>query len=90
MEEIMKKLVLALGLSVILGVAVNAQQQHKSMQMKDTTHMKSKKPVQKRSGESYQMKKGTAKQDKTMKKGSMQQMEDTSKIKSKGKPVYKR
>lgn len=87
----MKKLVLALGLSIILSVAVNAQQQHKNMQMKDTTHMKSKKPVQKKSGESYQMKKGTAKQNKAdMKKGSMEKMEDTSKIKSKGEPVYKR
>jgi high-affinity Fe2+/Pb2+ permease len=91
MKEIMKKLALAFGLSLILSVAVNAlQQQHKDMQMKDTTHMKSKKPVQKRSGESYQMKKGTAKQDKTDVKGSMEKMEDTSKIKSKGEPVYKR
>lgn len=93
----MKKLALALGLCIILSVAVNAQQQQRNMQMKDTTHMKSttrmksNKPVQKRSGESYQMKKGTAKQDKTnVKKGSMEQMEDTSKVKSKGKPVYKR
>ena len=88
----MRKLALAIGLSIIFCVAANAQQQqHKDMQMKDTTHMKSKKPAQKRSGESYQMKKGTAKQDKTdMKKGSMEKMEDTSKIKSKGEPVYKR
>jgi|GEM_PF-2255959 len=82
----MKKLVLALGLALIFSVvAVNAQQ-HTGMQMKDTTHMKSKKPVQKKSGESYHMKKGTTKQVKP----AMQKMEDTSKIKSKGKPVYKK
>jgi hypothetical protein len=83
----MKKLALTLGSIMILGaVAVYAQDQPGSMkQMKDTTHMKSKKPVSKKSKGNYQMKKKSVKPGKDMN----QPMEDTTKVKSKGKPVYK-
>jgi hypothetical protein len=82
---IMKKLTLTLVSVMILGaVAVFAQDQPGSMkQMKDTTHMKSKKPAAKKSTGTYQMKKKSV-----MPKN--EQMEDTSKIKSKSKPVYKK
>ncbi len=93
MKMSMRKLALTLGLAIVFGLtAANAQQQQRNLQMKDTTHMKSKKPVHKKSSESYQMKKGGAaeKGKMDMNKGSMQKMEDTSKIKSEGKPVYKK
>ena len=82
----MKKLALILGSVMILGaVAVNAQDMSMK-QMKDTTHMKSKKPVPKKSDGNYQMKKKSVKPSQDMN----QPMEDTTKVKSKGKPVYKK
>lgn len=88
----MKKLAFVLSLAMIFGAAVNAQQQRGSTQMKDTTQIKGSKSSQKKSGSNYQIKSGTKRgtAKSTNKAGSMQQMEDTSKIKSKGTPVYKR
>jgi hypothetical protein len=92
----MKKLALILGLVILAGIGVNAQQQQQqrgSTQMKDTTQMK--KSTQKKStGSNYQMNKGTSKKG-TAKSGttrgsSMENMGDTTKIKSKGEPVYKK
>jgi len=82
---IMKKLALTLGFLMILGaVAVNAQDKPMN-QMKDTTQMKSKKPVTTKKGTgTYQMKKKSAKPAKDMN----QPMDDTTNVKSKGKPVY--
>lgn len=80
----MKKLTLA-SLMILGAFAVNAQDKPMN-QMKDTTHMKSKKPVPKKSTGNYQMKKKSV----TPSQDMNQPMEDTSKVKSKGKPVYKK
>lgn len=82
----MKKLALILGYLVILGtVAVNAQDKPMK-QMKDTTHMKSKKSVPKKSTGTYQMKKKSV----VPNQSPNEQTEDPSKIKSTGQPVYKK
>lgn len=90
----MKKSALIIGLAMIISIAVNAQQQKGSTQMKDTTSVKSKKPTQKSRESTYQMNRDTSKpgavRSTTKRGGSMELMEDTSKIKSKGQPVYKR
>jgi hypothetical protein len=85
----MKNLALILASLMILGaVAVNAQDKTASKPaMKDTTHMKSKKAVPKKSAGNYQMKK---KEAMTGTITNEEQMEDPSKIKSTGKPVYKK
>ena len=86
----MKKLALILGSIMILGaVAVNAQDKpmKQMKQMKDTTHMKSKKPVTTKKGTgTYQMKKKSV----VPNQSTNEPMEDPSKIKSTGQPVYKK
>jgi len=58
-------------------------------QMKDTTKMRKRQSGEQRSDENYQLQRETTRPDRTkMREGTREQMEDPSKIKSKGQPVY--